>query len=187
VPVGRPPRPAVVEAAVAPGPVLPAAESATPAGSPLPFTAGRRAGADDPAGARPEGTVYRARRRPGLTTPGVAVLCTAVGLVFGLISTVLTGGLGWLFGLPLALISGYCAWEVRESDRRAPVLAPPLTLLVVAVVASLVGDGWLGLTGLAVAVLATLVAAAPMLVLAEVIVGGVLIARYVRRRRGSTA
>ena len=113
----------------------------------------------------------------------MAVLCTAVGLVFGLISTVLVGGLGWVFGIPLALISGYCAWEVRESDRRAPLLAPPLTLLIVAVISSIIGDGLSGLTALAVSVLTTLIAAAPMLVVAEVVVIGVLVARHVRRRQ----
>jgi hypothetical protein len=110
----------------------------------------------------------------------VAVISTATTLVFGVLSSVVTGGLGWLFGIPLVLVTAYCAWEVREGDRRSALVAPPLTLLVVAVVSTLLADGWAGVLQLAASVFSVLVNAAPMLVLAE---AGVVVTLVVRRWR----
>lgn len=127
-------------------------------------------------------TTYRARRRPGLTVAGVAVLSAATGLVAGVIATLVTGGLGWIFGVPFVLVAGYCAWEVRQTDRLAALVAPPLTLLVVTLVASLTSDGWAGITHLALAVVTALINAAPMLVMAEAVAGAVLLARRLRTK-----
>jgi len=126
-------------------------------------------------------TTYRARRRPGLTIAGVAVLSAATGLVAGVIATLVSGGLGWIFGVPFVLAAGYCAWEVREADRLASVIAPPLTLLAVTVIASLT-SGWAGITHLALAVVTSLINAAPMLVTAELVVGAVLLSRRLRTK-----
>ena len=131
----------------------------------------------------PEATTYRARRRPGLTAPGVAVLTTASSLLFALLSTLVTGGLGWLFGVPFVVANAYCAWEVRPVDRRAAVVAPPLTLLLAVVVSTLLADGWGGPAQLVVSVVSALVNAAPMLVVAETAVVAALVVRHLRSRR----
>jgi len=140
----------------------------------------------DPA-AKPErpvetATTYRATRRPGLTTPGVAVLSTAVGLVFAVLSILFTGGLGWLFAVPFVLVSGYCAWEVRPSDQRAALLAPPLTLFVVAVVHTVFDHGLVGPRPLTSGVVTVLASAAPMLVAAVALSAALLLFRHLRAR-----
>lgn len=127
-------------------------------------------------------TTYRATRRPGLTTPGVAVLSMGVGLVFGLLAVVVTGGLTLLFSVPFVLVSGYCAWEVRTSDRRAAVVAPPLTLFAVAWLATAVDDGVVAPLRLVSGVITVLAAMAPTLVAAVTVSVIVLVVRAFRER-----
>jgi hypothetical protein len=119
--------------------------------------------------AAPErGTVYRARRRPGLTRPGVAVILAAISLVAGLLNGFLTGGTGLLFGVPFIAASVYVAAEVRWADRWSVLVAPPLVLLVtLLVVEPVTSSSGGGLRDTLSGVLVALVASAPMLVTAE--------------------
>jgi len=82
----------------------------------------------------PAGRVYRAQGRPGLTTPGVAIIGTAVSLVAALLSVLVTDNLNWIFTVPFVLVSGYCAWEVRPDRMRSALIMPPLVMLLVVVV-----------------------------------------------------
>lgn len=90
---------------------------------------------------KPAGTVYRSSRRPGLTSPGVAVIGSTVSVLAAILSMLITDGLGWVFGVPFVLVSAYCAWEVRRDSTRAALIMPPLVLLlVVVVVPAIFGD-----------------------------------------------
>jgi len=117
------------------------------------------------------GTVYRAQRRPGLTTPGVAVILTAIAMVAGLLSGFLINGIGWLFGVPFVLATAYCGWEVRWTNRWSVVVAPPLVLLATLLVVQPVTSTGGGLRGVTTGALVTLVASAPMLMAAEIAAG----------------
>ena len=109
------------------------------------------------------------------------MLSTGVGLVFGVLSSLVTGGIGWLFAVPFVFVSGYCAWEVRPSDRRAVVIAPPLTLLVVAIVDTVLDHGFGGPRQLASGVVTVLAGAAPILVAAVAVSVAVLVFRGLRQ------
>ena len=103
----------------APEPTPPATLPTLPAGSTTPATE--------------SGTVYRSKRRPGLTGPGVAVIGTTISCVAALLSVLVTDTLGWVFTIPFILVSGYCAWEVRAERVRAALVMPPLVMLLVVV------------------------------------------------------
>jgi hypothetical protein len=112
----------------------------------------------------------------------VAVLSTGVGLVFGVLSILFTGGIGWLFAVPFVLVAAYCAWEVRPSDQRAALLAPPLTLFVVAVVDTVFDHGLVGPRLLVSGVITVLASSAPMLVAAVAVSAALLLFRRLRAR-----
>lgn len=129
----------------------------------------------------PEGTVYRARSRVALTAPGVAVIGTAVPLLAGVLSVLVTGGLSWLFGVPLVLVAGYCAWEARPDARLVSLVVPPIVTLLTALLTVLMTDGYGGVLTFSLNVFRVLAGqAAPMLVLAEVLSGALVLLR----RRG---
>lgn len=133
----------------------------------------------------PRGTVYRSRRRPGLTTPGVAVILTALSLVAGLLNGFLTGGTGLLFGVPFIAASVYCAVEVRWSDRWSVLVAPPLVLLITLLVVEPISSNGGGLRDTVSGVIVALVASAPMLVAAEAGAGITIGVRWWRQRTAS--
>ena len=124
--------------------------------------------ADDP------GRVYRSKRRPGLTPPGVAVFGTAVGLVAALVSVLLTDGLGWIYSVPFVLVSGYCAWEVRRDSLRTALIMPPLVLLLVVLLTPWVNGDANGLRDGIVHTLTLLTKLAPALLAAEGVSGAIL-------------
>lgn len=131
-----------------------------------------------------DGTVYRARPRVALTTAGVVVIGTAVPLLAGVVDALVSGGLGWLFGVPLVLASVYCAWEARPDARRAALVVPPIATLVAVLLAVLVTEGLDSPARFGLNVFRVLAGqAAPMLVLAEALA---LVAVLVRRRRDPT-
>jgi hypothetical protein len=133
--------------------------------------------------AEPEGTVYRARSRVALTTPGVAILGTALPLVAAVVSALVADRLTWVFGLPLVLVAVYCAWEARPDARAAAWVVPPLSALLASVVAVLIFDGY-GSGRMFLVNLFRVLAGqvAPMLVLAEAGVVAVLLYRRWRDR-----
>ncbi len=138
-----------------------------------------------PVSAEPEGTVYRSRSRSrvALTTPGVAILGTALPLVAGVVSALVSGRITWVFGVPLVLVAAYCAWEARPDARPASLVVPPLATLLTVVVAVLIFDGFGAIRVFAVNLFSVLAGqAAPMLVLAEVIVVLILVLRRWRER-----
>lgn len=131
----------------------------------------------------PEGTVYRARSRVALTTPGVAILGTALPLVTGVVSALVSDRITWVFGVPLVLVAAYCAWEARPDARQAALVVPPLATLLTVIVAVLIFDGFGGTRVFAVNLFRVLAGqAAPMLVLAEVVVVAILLVRRWRER-----
>jgi hypothetical protein len=131
-----------------------------------------------------DGTVYRAQSRVALTTPGVAVIGTALPLLAGVVDGLVSDGLGWLFGVPLVLVSVYCAWEARPDARRAALVVPPLATLLTVLVVVLVTNGFGGSMKFGVNVFRVLAGqAAPWLVLAEVLVAAVVVVRH-RRDKG---
>jgi hypothetical protein len=128
-----------------------------------------------------DGTVYRARPRVALTSPGVVIIGTAVPLLAGVVDALVTGGLGWLFGVPLVLSSVYCAWEARPDARRAALVVPPIVTLGTVLLAVLITEGPDSPAAFALNVFRVLAGqAAPMLVLAE----GLALAAVLVRRRG---
>ena len=122
----------------------------------------------------PPGRVYRSKRRPGLTPLGVAVFGTAVGLVSGLVSVLLTDGLGWFFSVPFVLVSAYCAWEVRRDSLRAALIMPPLVLLLVVLLTPWINGDADGLRDGTVHTLTLLTKLAPALLAAEGVGGAIL-------------
>jgi hypothetical protein len=118
-----------------------------------------------------------------LTTPGVAVLGTALPLVAGVVSALVAGRITWVFGVPLVVVAAYCAWEARPDARPATLVVPPLATLLTAVVGVLIFDGFGGIRVFAVNLFRVLAGqAAPMLVLAEVVVLAILGLRRWRER-----
>jgi len=120
------------------------------------------------------GRVYRSKRRPGLTSAGVAVFGTAVGLVAALVSVLLTDGLGWIFAAPFVLVSTYCAWEVRRDSLRAALIMPPLVLLLVVLLTPWVNGDAGGVRDGIVHTLTLLTKLAPALLAAEGVSGAIL-------------
>jgi len=102
------------------------------------------------------------------------VILTAVSMVAGLLSGLLVGGVGLLFGVPFVLATAYCGWEVRWTNRWSVVIAAPLVLFVTLFVVELVTGSGGGLRGLVSGLLLILVASGPMLVAAEAAAGTTL-------------
>lgn len=128
-----------------------------------------------------EGTVYRSAAKVALTTPGVVVIGGAVPLLAALLDVLVTDGLTWVYGLPLVLASGYCAWEARADARRTALVVPPITTLLASVLAALMTDGFSGVTAFGLSVFRVLAGqAAPMLLAAEVLAAVVV---YYRSRK----
>jgi hypothetical protein len=65
----------------------------------------------------------------GLTWTGVFVVTTAATVLIGVADALITGRLGWLTGLALAVSGIYSAFVVRRVDIWAAVIAPPLAFL----------------------------------------------------------
>jgi hypothetical protein len=65
----------------------------------------------------------------GLTWTGVFVVTTAATVLLGVADALITGRLGWLTGLALAVSGIYSAFVVRRADIWAAVIAPPLAFL----------------------------------------------------------
>lgn len=129
----------------------------------------------------PEGTVYRAHSRVALTSPGVCVIGTAVPLLAGVLSVLVSDTLTWVFGVPLVLVSGYCAWEARPDARHTALVVPPIAALLAVLLAVLMTDGYGGALDFALSTFRVLAGKiAPMLLLAEVVAGVIV---YVRRRQ----
>lgn len=130
--------------------------------------------------------MYRARSRVALTTPGVSVIGTAVPLLAGVLSVLVTDGLGWLFGVPLVAVSVYCAWEARPDARGATLVVPPIATLVTVLLAVAMTDGFGDFMTFSLNVFRVLAGqAAPMLVLAELLTAVVVVVRR-RQDRGVT-
>ncbi len=113
----------------------------------------------------PQGRLVRSTARPGLSSTGVAVLGGAVSLVASILAELLTGGLGWVFGVPFVLVSAYCAAEVAPKSMRSAIVMPPLVALLVAVV-NPVWSETSGIRGWLIKTLTTLTTMAPTLLLA---------------------
>ncbi|HVQ17968.1 MAG TPA: DUF6542 domain-containing protein [Actinomycetes bacterium] len=120
------------------------------------------------------GRVYQSRRTPGLTPAGVAVIGTAVTLVAGVVSALVTDGLGWLFSVPFILVSAYCATEVQRGHFRSALVMPPLALLLVALIVPWINGEADGLRGWALRTLTELAKAAPALTAALIVSGAIL-------------
>ena len=130
-----------------------------------------------------QGKVYRSRRRPGLTSPGVVVFSLAVALVAALISILVTDGLGWIYSVPFILVSAYCAAEVREDSRRTALVTPPLVMLAVALLTPWVTGDAESIRGSILRALTVLTKMAPTLLAAVLISAAILWWRHWRARR----
>jgi hypothetical protein len=104
----------------------------------------------------------------------VAVFGTAVGLVFALVSVLLTEGLGWIFSVPFVLVSAYCAWEVRRDSLLAALIMPPLVLLLIVLLTPWVNGDADGLRDGVVHTLTLLTKLAPTLLAAVGVSGAIL-------------
>ena len=136
----------------------------------------------------PDATVYRARPRVALTSPGVAVIGTAIPLLAGVIDALVTGGLGWLFGVPLVLVAVYCAWEARPDAYRTALVVPPIATLLTVLVVVIVTEGFDRLPNVALNVFRVLAGqAAPMLLLAESLAVVVVLVRRRQSRKVTPA
>lgn len=130
-----------------------------------------------------EGRLVRSSSRPGLSSTGVAVLGTAVGLVASILAELLTGGLGWLFGVPFVLVSAYCAVEVSPRAMRSAIVMPPLVTLLVAAVNPLWSGDTSGIRGWMIKTLTTLTTMAPTLLMATGVAAVIVVVRYWRAKR----
>jgi hypothetical protein len=100
---------------------------------PAPGAPGAAAAAAAAATASASATVTpepRVQGGAGLTWTGVFVVTTAATVLIGVADALITGRLGWLTGLALAVSSIYSAFVVRRVDIWAAVIAPPLAFLV---------------------------------------------------------
>lgn len=125
----------------------------------------------------------RSTARPGLSGTGVAVLGGAIGLVASILAELLTGGLGWVFGLSFVLISAYCAAEVSPKAMRSAVVMPPLVALLVAAVNPLWSGETAGIRGWLVKMLTTLTTMAPTLLVATAVAAAIVGVRIWRAKR----
>ena len=113
----------------------------------------------------------------------MALISVAIGLVASVVAELVTGGLGWVFGIPFVLVSAYCAAEVSASQLRAAVVTPPLVALLVAVINPIWASGDVaGIRGWTVKTLTTLTTMAPTLVLATSVAAVIVGVRYWRAR-----
>lgn len=134
----------------------------------------------------PEGRLVRSASRSGLTVAGVALISVAVGLTASIVSELVTGGLGWVFGVPFVLVSAYCAAEVSPTKLRAAVVTPPLVALLVAVINPIWASGDVaGARGWAVKTLTTLTTMAPTLLVATGVAALIVAIRHWRTRASS--
>ncbi len=120
------------------------------------------------------GRVYRSKGRPGLTALGVAVIGGAVALVSALVSVLVTDSLGWIFAIPFVLVSGYCAFEVRDDRLRSALVMPPLALLVVTVLVPVVSGDVESLRGWVVRTATLLTRTGPALIVAVALTAAIL-------------
>jgi hypothetical protein len=131
----------------------------------------------------PQGRLIRSTSRPGLTAAGVALISVAVGLVASIVAELVTGGLGWVFGIPFILVSVYCAAEVSSNQLRTAVVTPPLVALLVAVINPIWAAGDVaGLRGWTVKTLTTLTTMAPTLLIATGLAALIVGVRHWRAR-----
>lgn len=113
----------------------------------------------------------------------MALISVAIGLVASVVAELVTGGLGWVFGIPFVLVSAYCAAEVSAAQLRAAVVTPPLVALLVAVINPIWASGDVaGIRGWTVKTLTTLTTMAPTLVLATGVAAVIVGVRYWRAR-----
>lgn len=103
----------------------------------------------------------------------------SIGLVASIVAELLTGGLGWVFGIPFVLICAYCAAEVPSTSMRSAIVMPPLVALLVAAVNPL----WSGDRGWLIKMLTTLTTMAPTLLLATGVAAVIVGVRYWRAKR----
>ncbi len=135
-----------------------------------------------PEPAEPQGRLVRSTARPGLSSTGVAVLGGAIGLVASILAELLTGGLGWVFGVPFVLVSAYCAAEVAPKSMRSAIVMPPLVALLVAAVNPLWSETS-GIRGWLIKTLTTLTTMAPTLLVATGLAAAIVGFRYWRAKR----
>jgi hypothetical protein len=108
-----------------------------------------------------------------------------VGIVAGVVSELVTDGLGWLFAIPFVLVSAYCAAEVNLRSLRAAVIMPPLVAFVVAAIDPFFATAdKAGIRGWFIMTLTTLTTMAPTLFFATLIAGLIVGGRYWRSRKG---
>jgi hypothetical protein len=136
-----------------------------------------------PEPAEPQGRLVRSTARPGLSGTGVGVLGGAIGLVASILAELLTGGLGWVFGVPFVLVSAYCAAEVTPRSMRSAIVMPPLVALLVAAVNPLWSGETSGIRGWLIKTLTTLTTMAPTLVAATGVAALIVGVRYWRAKR----
>ena len=133
--------------------------------------------------AEPQGRLVRSTSRPGLSSTGVAVLGGAIALVASILAELLTGGLGWVFGVPFVLVSAYCAAEVAPRSMRSAIVMPPLAALLVAAVNPLWSGETSGIRGWLIKMLTTLTTMAPTLLAATGVAALIVGIRYWRAKR----
>lgn len=107
----------------------------------------------------------------------------SIGLVASIMSELLTGGLGWVFGVPFVLVSIYCAAEVAPTWLRSAIVMPPLVALLVAAVNPLWSGDTAGIRGWVVKMLTTLTTMAPTLLAATGLAALIVGVRYWRAKR----
>lgn len=125
----------------------------------------------------------RSTARPGLSGTGVAVLGGSIGLVASILAELLSGGLGWVFGVPFVLVSAYCAAEVSPKAMRSAVVMPPLVALLVASINPMWSGETAGIRGWLIKMLTTLTTMAPTLLLATAMAAGIVGVRIWRAKR----
>lgn len=130
-----------------------------------------------------QGRLVRSTARPGLSGTGVAVLGGAIGLIASILAELLTGGLGWVFGVPFVLVSAYCAAEVSPKAMRSAVVMPPLVALLVAATNPVWSGDMSGLRGWLLKTLTTLTTMAPTLLVATGVAAAIVGVRYWRAKR----
>ena len=136
-----------------------------------------------PGPAEPKGRLVRSSARPGLSGTGVAVLGGSIGVVASIVAELLTGGLGWVFGIPFVLVCAYCAAEVSPTSMRSAIVMPPLVALLVASVNPLWSGDLSGIRGWLIKMLTTLTTLAPTLLVATGVAAAIIGMRHWRERR----
>lgn len=185
VPVPGPAPESAAEPAV---PVRPA--TATPATGPAdepgpPTRAETASGASGASASAAAGALTATDR--GLTYLGAIVLIGGPTLLVGLAQAIIANRISWPTGVVLLGTTIYAALTLRRSDLAAAVVVPPLAFLVTTLVAGqlTLPDGQSLLVREAFMIVRTLAEAAPWVLGAAVVGGG--IALYRRRRPRTTA